>query len=310
MYILAIETTGFFCSVAVIDEDDKIVHRSSDSRFNHLKELTPMIRELLEDNDISMEEIDAIATSTGPGSFTGIRIGVSTARGMSQMRGIPCISVPTIEAFALKDFSKINCSEDNRKENCSESDREAGVHGKPSEKRFISCPIFDARRKQIYGGSYVEEIEIVSPGAYAVDEYMEKLLSELKGIISNMEKDGSEAISKVTLSFKGDGAVRYKSEITRAITNFFERHSWKSKKPSSGENERADEVEQKLQWCTHRISVSLEFRNEYQDAVGIAILGKRKFLEEEFVEFRELLPVYMRKPEAQRNLEERLKKDQ
>lgn len=220
MYILAIETTGFFCSVAVIDEDDKIVHRSSDSRFNHLKELTPMIRELLEDNDISMEEIDAIATSTGPGSFTGIRIGVSTARGMSQMRGIPCISVPTIEAFALKDFSKINCSEDNRKENCSESDREAGGDGKPSEKRFISCPIFDARRKQIYGGSYADEIEIIPPGAYAVDEYMEKLLSALKGIISNMEKDGSEAISKVTLSFKGDGAVQYKSEITRAITNF------------------------------------------------------------------------------------------
>lgn len=301
MYILAIETTGFFCSVAVIDEDDKIVHRSSDSRFNHLKELTPMIRELLEDNDISMEEIDAIATSTGPGSFTGIRIGVSTARGMSQMRGIPCISVPTIEAFALKDFSKINCSE---------SDREAGGDGKPSEKRFISCPIFDARRKQIYGGSYADEIEIVSPGAYAVDEYMEKLLSELKGIISNMEKDGSEVISKVTLSFKGDGAVQYKSEITRAITNFFERHSWKSKKTSSGENKRADEVEQKLQWCTDRISVSLEFRNEYQDAVGIAILGKRKFLEGELVDFGELLPVYMRKPEAQRNLEERLKKDQ
>ena len=111
-------------------------------------------------------------------------------------------------------------------------------------------------------------------------------------------------------SFKGDGAVRYKSEITRAITNFFERHSWKSKKTSSRENKRADEVEQKLQWCTDRISVSLEFRNEYQDAVGIAILGKRKFLEEEFVDFGELLPVYMRKPEAQRNLEERLKKDQ
>ena len=176
MYILAIETTGFFCSVAVIDEDDKIVHRSSDSRFNHLKELTPMIRELLEDNDISMKEIDAIATSTGPGSFTGLRIGAASAKGLGLALDLPLIHVPTLDAMALNIYSS----------------------------NVLIVPIMDARRNQVYTGIYKNagKLEVIRESmAISIDELLDIL----------RETDREEKIERIV--FLGDGVPVFREYI-------------------------------------------------------------------------------------------------
>jgi tRNA threonylcarbamoyladenosine biosynthesis protein TsaB len=126
MLILAIETTGPLASVALAGDSGPVYERCSGEEMSHLKNLVPMVSELLAECGRTMGDVGCIAVSKGPGSFTGIRIGVSTARALAQAAGLPAIGVPTLEAFAYS---------------------LPGYGG-------LVCPIFDARRGQVYSGLY------------------------------------------------------------------------------------------------------------------------------------------------------------
>lgn len=147
MFILAIETTGPSCSAALINEKGEVREVTTEGAMNHLQNLTPHISKLLSEAGVSMEDITDIAVSAGPGSFTGIRIGVSTARALSQVSGAKLIKVSTLEAFGLSE----------------ERGAEAGT---------IVCPIFNARRNQIYGAAYLDSEEIVKAQPYDLDEFL------------------------------------------------------------------------------------------------------------------------------------------
>lgn len=169
MYILAIETTGPVGSVSVIDADKKCGSASAEQKspgqgsscdaeervpvkittqtMSHLKNLIPMAAELLEEERISKDEICAVAASAGPGSFTGIRIGVSTARALAQAWDVPCISVPTLELFREK------CSSDGP-----------------------VCVIFNARRGQVYGACYDGAGKtLIEPGPYMLADMLDRI---------------------------------------------------------------------------------------------------------------------------------------
>lgn len=164
MYILALETTGAHASVAIINEEGQIIQKTSDSVLNHLQHLMPMTQELLLENGLQIGDMDAIAASVGPGSFTGIRIGVASARALAQVTGLRTIGVPTLKAFAynMPDFEG------------------------------LICPVFDARRSQVYAGAYrwkdgvIEEI--VKGAAYSLDEFLEK--TEATGLSRMFFGDG------------------------------------------------------------------------------------------------------------------------
>jgi tRNA threonylcarbamoyladenosine biosynthesis protein TsaB len=126
MILPAIETTGPFASVALIDESGNVSEICSDQRMNHLKGLSAMIEELLSKNGLSMGDIGCVAASEGPGSFTGIRIGVSTARALAQAMGIAAMGVPTLASFAYHIPAYTG----------------------------VVCPVFDARRGQLYCGAF------------------------------------------------------------------------------------------------------------------------------------------------------------
>ena len=162
MYILAIETTGAFASVALAEFDREGGYRPcgeimGHDRFSHLRNLAPQIKQVAEDRGLTIGDIDVIAVSRGPGSFTGIRIGVSTARALAQAAGRECIPVSSLEGLALRG---------------AESEKNGA---KINDTLF--CPILDARRKQIYGGGYFvkggEPEEEVKAGAYTVDEFLD-----------------------------------------------------------------------------------------------------------------------------------------
>lgn len=151
MIILAIETTSSAASVALIDEYKLIGEYTSNAKLTHLQKLMPMIDHLLKNCDQSIDDVNMIAVSEGPGSFTGIRIGVSAAKALAQVKDIPIVSVPTLKALAYN----IPCY--------------------PG----VICPILDARRQQVYTCVYQWEYddfkEIIEPGAYEIEELTEKL---------------------------------------------------------------------------------------------------------------------------------------
>ncbi len=145
MFILGIETTGKVGSVAIVDENGKTVNRVTTDSMSHLRELVPMIKELVDELGISLNELDAIAVSVGPGSFTGIRIGLATAKTLAQTLCKKCISVNSLEIFREK----------------ADGDNKVAV-------------IYNARRGQVYGAIYGNDgSEILPPGPYMLDEVLE-----------------------------------------------------------------------------------------------------------------------------------------
>ena len=125
MYILAIETTGPLCSVALLKSREIIGIKTGTKQRNHLKDLMPLIKQLLDEAGVDKKELSYIAASSGPGSFTGVRIGVTTARALGQALGLKLVSVPTLDAYCYK------------------------PEASSSEK--VTCGIINARRGQVYG---------------------------------------------------------------------------------------------------------------------------------------------------------------
>lgn len=126
MKILAIDSCAGTSSVAVLEDEALLALYTVNSGNTHSETLLPMIRDTLSTLGIGAEDIDAYAVSYGPGSFTGVRIGVSTVKGLAFGRNKPCVEVSTIEAL---------------------SENLRGFDG-------IICPVMNARRGQVYTGIF------------------------------------------------------------------------------------------------------------------------------------------------------------
>ena len=126
MRVLAIDSSGLTATVAIVEDDQTIAEYTTNYKKTHSQTLLPMIDEMVRMVDADLAEIDAIAVAGGPGSFTGLRIGSATAKGLGLALDKPLIHVPTVDAMA---YSLYGCED-------------------------IICPIMDARRKQVYTGLY------------------------------------------------------------------------------------------------------------------------------------------------------------
>lgn len=126
MNILAIESSGLVASVAVYADSIMQAEYTVNYKKTHSQTLLPMIEEIKKMTELDLSSIDAVAISAGPGSFTGLRIGAATAKGLGLALGVPLIAVPTLEGLAY---------------NFCGSDK-------------LICPLMDARRNQVYTGIY------------------------------------------------------------------------------------------------------------------------------------------------------------
>ena len=126
MKVLAIESTGMVASIAIVDNDQLIGEYTMNHKKTHSQTLLPMLDELGKMIELDLNTIDAIAVSKGPGSFTGLRIGSATAKGLGLALNKPIIPVPTVDAMAYNLWG---------------TDK-------------VVCPIMDARRNQTYTGLY------------------------------------------------------------------------------------------------------------------------------------------------------------
>ena len=151
MKILAIDSSGIVATVAILDDDILVAEYTINHKKSHSQTLLPMIDEITKMTELDLKELDAVAIAGGPGSFTGLRIGSATAKGLGLALDVPLVSVPTLDALAYN--------------LCGSTD--------------IVCPMMDARRQQVYTGVYSfygEQMETLMPQApMAVEEIAARL---------------------------------------------------------------------------------------------------------------------------------------
>ena len=126
MKILALDSSGIVASVAVVEDDTLLAEYTVNYKKTHSQTLLPMLDEIVKMTELELESVDAIAVAAGPGSFTGLRIGSATAKGLALALHKKIVSVPTVDALAYN------------------------LWNSPS----LVCPLMDARRQQTYTGLY------------------------------------------------------------------------------------------------------------------------------------------------------------
>lgn len=168
MKILGIESAALTASVAVVSDGILTAEYTVTDKKTHSQTLLPMLDEVKRILELNPAELDAIAISAGPGSFTGLRIGAATAKGLGLALGKPLVAVSTLEALAF---------------NLADSE-------------LLLCPVMDARRNQLYNGLYrrtrTEEsefkaggclTEVVAPRAVAAEALIEELNARGEAVI-------------------------------------------------------------------------------------------------------------------------------
>ena len=168
-YILNIETSTKACSVALHKNGELIVSREDvTANFSHSEKLLKFISELFSDEKLSLSDLDAIAVSMGPGSYTGLRIGVSTAKGLCYGLDIPLISISTLKAMSFGMALEI--------------------------KADLYCPMIDARRMEVYSAFFDKNnTEVRKIQADIIDENSYKKELDKKVVFFG---DGSEKIKE------------------------------------------------------------------------------------------------------------------
>ena len=234
MLILGLDTTTLACSAALLDGETLLAEYTLNIRKTHSERLMPLLHALLQESQVEREQLEAIAVAAGPGSFTGIRIGVATARALAQGLNIPVTGVSTIRALA-------------------EAVAAPGA---------LICPLLDARRSEVYTALYRREpfpprgLEmLLAPAALEIGALTEKLKRYNEPVI-----------------FTGEGAPAYSEHLVLEL----------------GEKAVLPQPPQRL--CR---------------AAWVALCGRRILAKNPQASFHEVLPQYLRRPEAERRLAER-----
>ena len=236
MKILAIECSATACSAAVLEDEKVIASGYVNVKLTHSQTLMPMVEQMLKSSTTDLNDIEGFAVSAGPGSFTGIRIGISAIKGLAAPKKLPCVGVSTLRAMA---------------ENYSDSD-------------CIVCAVMDARCNQVYNALF----DISGGKITRLCEDRALMCNELAENLKILSQNENKYVIIV-----GDGA-----EILYPFVKDLD-----------------------------FVSLSASARR-YQNAVGVGMAAIEDFKNNKCISSEELLPVYLRLPQAEREL--KLKKEQ
>lgn len=164
MKILALDSTAKTSSVAVLEDENLLGLFSANIQNTHSETLLPMVKSLLESLKLTNDDIDAYGVSEGPGSFTGVRIGSATIKGLAFAKNKPCVGVSTIEA----------------------------LHENLSDYDGIVCPIMNARRGQVYTGAFLDGNRILDDTCMMLDDLIPML--EKTGAPIRFNGDGYDLV--------------------------------------------------------------------------------------------------------------------
>ena len=180
--ILGIETATKICSIALTKGEQLLAVEEIGGAFSHAENTTVFIEKVIQQSGKKLAEIDAVAISKGPGSYTGLRIGVSTAKGLCFALNKPLIAVDTLQAMALR------------------------MAKQSTDKNLLFCPMIDARRMEVYTAIYNAKNELIAPiSAKIIDE-----------------NSFSKFLVNQKIIFFGDGAAKCKTALEQYENALFD----------------------------------------------------------------------------------------
>ena len=187
MKILSIDTASNVCGVSILDNKKSLCFLDTNTGRTHSENLMPMVQEAFEKTNLKLSDMDLLVCDLGPGSFTGIRIGVATVKAFADSLNIPCSGISSLKALAY-----------NLIDDSCESD--------------VVCSIIDCKNDNCYFALYEKENEmfetLIEPQAESIDSAL--------AIISSYYKD---SLSSPKITFIGDGSVTFKNKIQEQLNN-------------------------------------------------------------------------------------------
>ena len=231
--ILAVDTTAKPVSCALAEGDRVIASVFANTGLTHSQTLMPMIENMLSVSGKAISDLDAVAVNAGPGSFTGVRIGVSAVKGIAFTGELPCVSVSTLESMA---------------------ENTAALPG------TVICCLMDARCQQVYGALFEKD---AGGNVHRLSDDDALTIAQMGECVAGMERP---------VILVGDG-----SELCYRV--------WKDTIPN-----------------VYLAPTSVR----YQNAAGTAVIAARLYSDGKTISAEELLPTYLRLPQAERELNARL----
>ena len=235
MKILALECSGVAASVALFENGVLVFEAFTNAKITHSQTLLKMAADMFDNTNVSVKDIDGFAVSAGPGSFTGVRIGISAVKGLAQPFNKPCVAVSTLSAIA-ENFKGQDC---------------------------LVCAVLDARCSQVYNALFkIENGEIT------------RLTPDRAMKSEDLAKELNKKRTRHRIIVAGDGA------------NVFY--------PFVKGNKKVVLAQSALL---------------YQRASGVATFAENEFLTGNTVSSKEILPIYLRLPQAERELKAKRSKE-
>lgn len=185
MIILSMDTTAITASVALLDDENVISSFSVHNKLTHSEKILPMIDDMLENSGYAIDDVELIGVSEGPGSFTGVRIGVSTAKGLAYFKDLPIVGVSALEALAYN-FQLLSTVE--------------------LDSPILISPSMDARRNELYNALFSYDGKTLKRLTEDRPISCEELEEELKG-------------KRGRLFINGDGARKLYDHLISTITD-------------------------------------------------------------------------------------------
>lgn len=238
MKILAIDTSSKICGVTIMENEKALIKLVNDDEKTHSVKLMPMIDKAFNDTKLSLDDISLLACCTGPGSFTGVRIGIATIKAFSDVKNIPVVGITSLESLAynVKQISK------------------------PTS---LICSLIDAKNENVYCGLYNFSNNFNYANIFA--ENIDITISKISNIIN--EKQFTDII------FVGDGSKIYKEKLENSFKN----------------------------------SIFATENYDVQNIISIANIAFNKYNNGEYGNSSSLSPIYLKKSQAEREFEEKIK---
>lgn len=248
MKILAIDTSSKNASVAILENKDTIIELNNNDEKNHSQKLMPMIDEALKKSNLLLDDINLISCCLGPGSFTGVRIGIATAKAFVDSKKIPAVGISSLEALAYS-----------------------------LNKNGLICSLINANNGNVYAGLF----EIINNKTFISNLSFLSLKNingevSLNSLIEFIEKNTNSSTKYSSIYFTGDGTTLYKDLLEKLI---FKKY--------------------KIIVCEGCTSTG----------ISIGKIGYTNYKNGNYGDSGFLIPIYLRKSQAELALEEKNKKE-